>query len=175
VVIAKDLEEAELTIQKIMKEKVLGRAGESIILEEFLQGEEVSFLVFADGTHTLPMVPSQIQDHPDNDLTNTAGPTQQTDFTPELHQHPQDHSDSTPREWWPKEDLIGILYFGLMTAHGPKSLSSMREWVTRRRASAVSIASDIVEVFEAILDRRLTRWTCGGHRLQRLRVLPSGG
>jgi phosphoribosylamine--glycine ligase len=164
VVIARDLEEAELTIQKIMKEKVLGRAGESIILEEFLQGEEVSFLVFADGTHALPMVPSQ--DHKtilDDDLgPNTGGMgAYSADWilTPELHQHILKTIVTPTLQGMAAEGTPyrGILYFGLMlTEHGPKLLEfNARMGDPETQPVLFRLQSDIVEVFEAILDRRL--------------------
>lgn len=164
VVIARDLEEAEVTIQKIMQEKVLGLAGDSIILEEFLRGEEVSFLVFSDGVHALPMVPSQ--DHKtiyDDDLgPNTGGMgAYSADWilTPELHQHvmktivgPTLHgmaAEGTPYR--------GILYFGLMlTEDGPKVLEfNVRMGDPETQPVLFRLQSDLVEVLEAILDQRL--------------------
>jgi phosphoribosylamine---glycine ligase len=62
-------------IKKIMQEKTFGKAGNEIIIEEFLEGEEASFLAFCDGNTAKPMVSSQ--DHKkvyDNDLgLNTGG------------------------------------------------------------------------------------------------------
>src|SRR5262245_56513394 len=91
-VIAQNLQEAELTIQKIMQEKILGSAGKAIILKKFLQGKEVSFLIFTNGSHALAMVPSQ--DHKtifDDDLrpnTNNMGAfSADWILTPEMHQH----------------------------------------------------------------------------------------
>jgi phosphoribosylamine--glycine ligase len=164
VVIARDLEEAELTIQKIMQEKILGRAGENIILEEFLRGEEVSFLVFADGTHALPMVPAQ--DHKtvlDDDLgPNTGGMgAYSADWilTPELHQHILKTIVTPTLEGMAAEGTPyrGILYFGLMlTEHGPKVLEfNARMGDPETQPVLFRLQSDIVDVFEAILERRL--------------------
>jgi phosphoribosylamine--glycine ligase len=75
VVVAKTVEEAENAINKIMRRKAFGEAGKEIIIEEFLEGEEASFLVFTDGDIVVPMVTSQ--DHKpvfDNDEgPNTGG------------------------------------------------------------------------------------------------------
>ncbi len=59
VVVAQTVEEAENAINKIMRRKAFGDAGNEIIIEEFLEGEEASFLVFTDGDIVVPMVTSQ--------------------------------------------------------------------------------------------------------------------
>ncbi|MCD6291860.1 MAG: phosphoribosylamine--glycine ligase [Deltaproteobacteria bacterium] len=59
VVVAQSVEEAEDAINKIMRRRAYGEAGETIIIEEFLEGEEASFLVFTDGDIVVPMVTSQ--------------------------------------------------------------------------------------------------------------------
>jgi len=59
VIIATTLEEAEQAVDLIMKEKAFGAAGNQVVVEEFLQGEEASFLAFTDGTTVLPLPSSQ--------------------------------------------------------------------------------------------------------------------
>ncbi|HPK86808.1 MAG TPA: phosphoribosylamine--glycine ligase [Atribacterota bacterium] len=59
VLIAGNRPEAEQALAQIMKEYRFGEAGRRVIIEEFLSGEEVSMLVFSDGKHVLPMIPSQ--------------------------------------------------------------------------------------------------------------------
>ncbi len=59
VVVAQTVEEAENAINKIMRRRAFGDAGSEIIIEEFLEGEEASFLVFTDGDIVVPMVTSQ--------------------------------------------------------------------------------------------------------------------
>lgn len=59
VLICRNLEEAFSAVRFIMEEKAFGKAGEKIIIEEYLEGEEVSFLAFSDGKSILPMVSSQ--------------------------------------------------------------------------------------------------------------------
>jgi len=75
VVIAHTCEEAEKTLDEFMRQRTLGAAGERVILEETLVGEEVSFIVLTDGRAILPLVPTQ--DHKavfDNDQgPNTGG------------------------------------------------------------------------------------------------------
>ena len=59
VVIAQDRQQAESAVEQMMRRRVFGEAGERVLLEECLRGREASFLVFSDGEHFLPMVPSQ--------------------------------------------------------------------------------------------------------------------
>ncbi|MCF6155180.1 MAG: phosphoribosylamine--glycine ligase [Candidatus Brocadia sp.] len=61
VFICKTLEEASKHIDDIMKEKIFGCAGDKVVIEEFLSGEEVSMLAITDGNTILPL-PS-VQDH----------------------------------------------------------------------------------------------------------------
>ncbi len=61
VVIANTLAEAEATIDEMMVEKTFGAAGTSLVIEEFLEGEEVSFFALVDGKNILPL--ASAQDH----------------------------------------------------------------------------------------------------------------
>jgi phosphoribosylamine--glycine ligase len=75
VIVAQTVDEAIDALRLIMKEKAFGEAGEKVVVEECLQGEEASFMVFIDGKTVVPMVSSQ--DHKrvfDNDQgPNTGG------------------------------------------------------------------------------------------------------
>jgi phosphoribosylamine--glycine ligase len=74
-VVARDREEAEKTLDEFMRLKKLGPSGERAVLESFLVGEEMSFVVLTDGRHVLALAPTQ--DHKtifDNDQgPNTGG------------------------------------------------------------------------------------------------------
>ncbi|GAB5576294.1 trifunctional purine biosynthetic protein adenosine-3 [Prionailurus iriomotensis] len=59
VIVAKSTEEACRAVQEIMQEKAYGAAGETIVIEELLEGEEVSCLCFTDGRTVVPMPPAQ--------------------------------------------------------------------------------------------------------------------
>ncbi|MBE7446999.1 MAG: phosphoribosylamine--glycine ligase [Planctomycetia bacterium] len=61
VFICKTLDGANKHLDDIMKEKIFGRAGDKVIIEEFLSGEEVSILAVTDGNTILPL--SSVQDH----------------------------------------------------------------------------------------------------------------
>ncbi|MFL6573402.1 MAG: phosphoribosylamine--glycine ligase [Burkholderiales bacterium] len=59
VVVAANVEEAQAAIDRMMMQKSLGEAGARVVVEEFLQGEEASFIVMSDGTSVLPLATSQ--------------------------------------------------------------------------------------------------------------------
>ena len=75
VVVAQNREEAEKALDNFMRRKSLGDAGEKVVIEECLTGEEMSFIVLTDGRGIMPLAPTQ--DHKavfDNDLgPNTGG------------------------------------------------------------------------------------------------------
>jgi phosphoribosylamine---glycine ligase len=75
VVIARSSEEAERAIYMMLQDRAFGDAGEEILIEEFMEGEELSLFVITDGTNALPMLAAQ--DHKrllDGDLgPNTGG------------------------------------------------------------------------------------------------------
>lgn len=59
VFICPDLATSLEALDCIMEERKFGASGDRLVIEEFLEGEETSFMVFSDGVNTLPMVPSQ--------------------------------------------------------------------------------------------------------------------
>uniref|UniRef100_A0A7N5ZUD1 Trifunctional purine biosynthetic protein adenosine-3 n=1 Tax=Anabas testudineus TaxID=64144 RepID=A0A7N5ZUD1_ANATE len=130
VIVAKDQDEACQAVMDIMKDRAFGAAGETVVVEELLEGEEVSCLCFSDGFTVSPMPPAQ--DHKrlqDGDVgPNTGGmgaycPTPQV--SQELLQQIretvlQKTVDGMREEGAP---YIGVLYAGLMlTKQGPKVL-----------------------------------------------------
>jgi phosphoribosylamine--glycine ligase len=60
-IVAREAGEARTAVTQMMAEKRFGSAGARVVVEEFLKGEEVSFLVFSDGARVVPMV--SVQDH----------------------------------------------------------------------------------------------------------------
>ena len=59
VIVAMTLEEAEAAVRDMLAGNAFGEAGHRVVIEEFLDGEEASFIVMADGEHVLPMATSQ--------------------------------------------------------------------------------------------------------------------
>lgn len=61
VIVAFDLETAQRAVDQMMTERIFGASGAQVIIEEYLEGEEVSLLAFCDGKTGIPMLP--VQDH----------------------------------------------------------------------------------------------------------------
>ena len=130
VVIAETQDQALAALDKIMRQKIHGAAGETVLIEEFLRGEEVSFLCLCDGERALPL-PSA-QDHKaafdDGKGPNTGGmgayspapllPDEKLEETADLVIRPVLRllaAEGPP--------FIGVLYAGLMiTEDGPQAL-----------------------------------------------------
>lgn len=128
VIIAATFEEASKAIHDMMEGLVFNGAGRQVVIEEFMEGEEASVLAFCDGTHVVPMIPSQ--DHKrvyDNDEgPNTGGMGAYAPapvVTDEVMQQVYDRIlkpmvDAMRTEGYP---FVGCLYAGLMiTSEGPK-------------------------------------------------------
>jgi len=130
VIIARERDEAAGAVQRIMVDRVFGNAGDRVVVEQCLEGEELSFMVISDGKKILPMVTSQ--DHKaahDGDTgPNTGG---MGAYSPAVvsHEHPEElimERVIRPAFAGMEADGIeyrGVLYAGLMmTADGPSVL-----------------------------------------------------
>lgn len=171
VVIARDRQQAESTVERMMGRRIFGEAGERVLLEECLRGREASFLVFSDGEHFLPMVPSQ--DHKrvfDRDRgPNTGG----------MGAYSADGILSSEEQREVVEAIVGptirgmaaegspfrgILYVGLMlTPDGIKVLEyNVRLGDPEAQPVLFRLENDLVEVLQAIhrktLDSVRLRW-----------------
>src|SRR5215467_4220637 len=124
VVIAENSDEARTAVRQFMEIKSLGEAGSKLVFEEFLQGEEASFHIFADGMNFQPMVPAQ--DHKrrfdDDSGPNTGGMgaySVDAILSPEQNLAVVNHIVRPTLK--AAQAYSGILYAGLMlTADGPK-------------------------------------------------------
>ena len=131
VVVALTLEEAHAAVDMMLSDNKLGDAGARVVIEEFLAGEEASFIVMVDGKHVLPLASSQ--DHKrllDGDQgPNTGGMGAYSPapvVTPQLHARVMREIILPTVQGMEKEGIrfTGFLYAGLMIdAHGnPKTL-----------------------------------------------------
>jgi phosphoribosylamine--glycine ligase len=59
VIIAENKEQALMTIDRIIEKKEFGKAGETVVIEDFISGQEVSMLAFCDGYTIIPMIPAR--------------------------------------------------------------------------------------------------------------------
>ena len=174
VLICETRQEAEAAIAGLFGGKLLGTVEESIVIEEFLEGEELSFLLFSDGQHVTPLVPAQ--DHKrigegDTGLNTGGMGVYTTDamlaesMQAWLVQHvAQPTIDGMAAEQTP---FVGVLYCGLMmTARGPMVLEyNTRFGDPETQAILVRMESDFVEGLEACVEGRLSdtefRWKPG--------------
>lgn len=128
VIIAETREDAKRAVRDIMEDKVFGKSGEKIVIEEFLTGPEVSVLSFTDGETVVPMVSSM--DHKralDGDKgLNTGG---MGTIAPNPYYTPEVAKQCMKKIFLPTVNAMnaegrtfkGCLYFGLMlTVDGPK-------------------------------------------------------
>ena len=165
VIIAATIEEADAAIREIMEERKFGDAGSSVVIEEFLEGEECSIHALVDGRSYL-LFPSA-QDHKralDGDQgLNTGGmgtfsPAAKL-VTPELDARIRREVLEPFIAGVQKDgiDFRGMLFPGLMiTADGPKVLEfNCRFGDPETQVLLTRLESDLVDLLEATIDRRL--------------------
>ena len=156
--------EARAAIELIMFDKAFGKAGDKLLLEECLTGEEASFLAFTDGRTVLPMPTSQ--DHKpiyDNDQgPNTGGmgaysPAPVVD--PALFQEAMNRVMIPTVRAMAKEGRLykGVLYAGLMIKDGRiKVLEfNVRFGDPEAQPLLMRLKTDLVEIFEAVANGTL--------------------
>ncbi len=158
VTVAMSVAEAEAAVREAMLDHAFGSAGGTVVIEEFMQGEEASLLCFCDGKICVPM--ASAQDHKrayDNDEgPNTGGMGAYSPapvLTPELLAQVQREvldpavrgmaAEGTP--------YIGVLYAGLMiTADGPKVVEfNCRFGDPETQVVLPRLKDDIVPIFQA--------------------------
>jgi phosphoribosylamine---glycine ligase len=153
---------------------LLGEAERQVIVEEFLEGDEISFLCLSDGTHVAPLVPAQ--DHKrigEGDTgPNTGGMgvySTDTLLEPGMTEWILRHIAEPAVQAMAQEGspFVGVLYCGLMmTARGPQVLEfNARFGDPETQAILLRLESDFVEALEACIDGRLDqielRWARG--------------
>ena len=164
VIIAEDEKAAMDAIHSIMGDRIFGASGSRIVVEEFLEGPEVSVLSFTDGKAIVPMVSSK--DHKralDGDKgLNTGGMgtiAPNPYYTPEM-------ADRCMREIFlptmaamnaEKRTFKGCLYFGLMlTKNGPKVIEyNCRFGDPETQVVLPLLKTDLLTIFKAVRDERL--------------------
>ena len=165
---------AEETAQGLFSGELLGTAEFQVVVEEFLEGEELSFLCLSDGTHVVPLVPAQ--DHKrigEGDAgPNTGGMgvySTSEMLEPTMTQWILHHIAEPTVRGMSQENtpFVGVLYCGLMmTARGPQVLEyNARFGDPETQAILMRLESDLVDALEACIDGRLSeveiRWAPG--------------
>ncbi len=166
VTVAMTFEEALKALEEIFIDSVFGDAGSKVVIEEFLQGEEASYLAFTDGKTVLPMVTSQ--DHKavyDGDKgPNTGGMGAYSPapvVTPELFDRVTKEIAYPLIKTMAKDGIVfkGIIYAGLMIHNGqPKVLEFNARFGDPETQPVLSrLKSDIIPVFLACTDQTLDK------------------
>ena len=165
VIVAMSVADAETAVRDMLAGNAFGAAGSRVVIEDFLDGEEASFISMVDGVHALPMATSQ--DHKrvgDGDTgPNTGGMGAYSPapvVTPEVHARVMREvveptvrgmaSDGIP--------FTGFLYAGLMIdAHGaPKVIEfNVRFGDPETQPVLLRLDSDLVDLLEAAIDGKL--------------------
>ena len=164
VIIAQTLSEAKEAVRAMMEDKRFGKSGERIVIEEYLEGPEISVLSFTDGKTVVPMVSSM--DHKragDGDTgLNTGGMgtvAPNPYYTPEV-------ADRCMREIFlptiramaaEERPFKGCLYFGLMlTKDGPKVIEyNCRFGDPETQVVLPLLKTDLLTVMQAVTEERL--------------------
>jgi len=164
VVVCESEEEALQAVDEIMVKKKFGAAGNRVVIEEKLTGEEVSVLAFTDGTSVVPMVSSQDhkQIYEGDKGPNTGGMGAYAPapvYTPEVHRDVMEKILKPAVRGMREEGrpYEGVLYAGLMvTEEGPKVLEfNVRFGDPEAQPVLTLLESDLVEIMEAVVCHRL--------------------
>lgn len=174
VTVALELETALQAIDEMMVRRVFGEAGNAVVLEEYLEGEEASLLAFCDGKTAVPMIP--VQDHkrigdgdtgPNTGGMGTYAPT--TVFTSEVADRVTREILNPTIEAMQKESspFVGTLFLGLMiTKEGPKVIEyNVRFGDPETQVVLPLLDSDLAKIFVnaacGALNTDLVKWKTG--------------
>ncbi len=166
VLVASSKSEAEEFLTDVMKGKKFGSAGEGIIIEEYLEGEEASILAFVDGENVLPLLPAQ--DHKriysEDKGPNTGGMgayAPASIITPEILEKVMKEILIPTVNGMKKigREYKGILFAGIMlTKKGPKVLEfNCRFGDPETQAILPLMKSDLLTIFESALQGNLDK------------------
>jgi phosphoribosylamine--glycine ligase len=164
VVVCSTKEEAVSAVKLIMEKKEFGKAGDKVVIEECLAGEEASILAFTDGKSILPLASSQ--DHKralDDDKGPNTGGMGAYSPAPLVTDRLMDDININvlkPFVAGMRQEGItykGVIYAGIMvTKKGPKVLEfNARFGDPETQPILMRMRSDIVPIFEAIVDGKL--------------------
>ena len=166
VIIAMTREEAYDAVRSIMEDKVFGKSGENIVIEEFLEGPEVSVLSFTDGKTLVPMVSSQDHKraHDGDEGLNTGGMgtvAPNPYYTEKIAKECMEKIFIPTVRAMESEGRVfkGCLYFGLMiTKDGPKVIEyNCRFGDPETQVVLPLLESDLLTVMQATTNGTLDK------------------
>ncbi|MBQ3505705.1 MAG: phosphoribosylamine--glycine ligase [Clostridia bacterium] len=164
VLICKTREEAQDGIREMMLDKKFGSAGNKVVVEEFLEGPEVSALAFTDGKTMKPMITScdhkRVFDGDEGLNTGGMGTFSPAPFYGEKTQKEVMEKIMLPTMYAMNAEgrtFKGVLYFGLMkTKDGMKVIEyNSRFGDPETQVLLPMLKTDLMDIFEAITDERL--------------------
>ena len=167
VVVAASVEEAQAAIERMMNQKSLGEAGARVVVEEFLQGEEASFIVMSDGASVLPLATSQdhkrLRDGDEGPNTGGMGAYSPAPIvTPKIHARVMREIIQPAIQGMAQDGLpySGFLYAGLMIdkAGNPKTIEfNCRLGDPETQPILLRLKSDLLALIERALAGSLSR------------------
>ena len=185
VIICKDIKEAEKALEDIMVKKVFGSAGDWVVIEEFLEGKEVSILAFIDGRTILPMLSAKDHKQIGNGDTgpNTGGMgvvAPNPWYTAEIEADFNENILKPTLKGIKKADwdFRGILFFGLMITEN--SGAFLLEYNARMgdpetQALLPLLENDLAEVFQKIHNRELEGYSLTFSKKRSCTVVAASG
>ncbi len=185
VIIAQTINEASAAARDMLAGNAFGAAGHRVVVEEFLEGEEASFIVMVDGEHILPLATSQDHKRVGNGDTgpNTGGMGAYSPapvVTPEMHARiMREVIEPTVRGMAAEgHPYTGFLYAGVMIGRDgvPKVLEyNCRFGDPETQPVMLRLQSDLVALVEAALDGRLNKIEAAWDRRPALGVVMAAG
>ena len=164
VILTKTVDEAVAAVDCLMEDKHFGDAGNRVVIEELMEGEEASVLAFTDGETIVPMPAAQdhkrVNDGDEGPNTGGMGAYAPAPvMTPELSERVMEEILKPTVEGMKKEGrpFKGCLYAGLMiTANGPKVVEfNARFGDPETQVVLPLLKSDLVEIMLACVDGKL--------------------
>jgi len=165
VVVATSVAEANAAIDAMLTDNRFGAAGARVVIEEFLEGEEASFIVMCDGTHVLPLATSQdhkrLQDGDQGPNTGGMGAYSPAPVvTPKIHSRVMREIILPAVQGMEKDGVpyTGFLYAGLMIdkAGNPKTLEfNCRMGDPETQPIILRLKSDLVDLVERAVNGKL--------------------
>ncbi len=165
VIICETKQQAQDALYNIMINKAFGDAGKRVVIEEYIQGPEVSILSFCDGKTILPM--ESAQDHkrifdgdkgPNTGGMGTFSPSPK--YTREIKEQVEETVIKRTLHALQSEgrDFKGVIFFGLMlTKSGPKLLEyNARFGDPEAQVVLPRLKNDLLDIIDAVIDERLS-------------------
>jgi phosphoribosylamine---glycine ligase len=184
VVVAATREEARQAVRDLMEHAVFGQAGQRVLIEQFLDGEELTIMAFTDGRTVMPMLPAQ--DHKrlgDSDTgPNTGG---MGAYCPAPLGTMTLREQVTRQVLYPAVEALsrigcpfqGVLYAGLMVVKGTPYVLEFNARMGDPETQVVLplLKTDLLDVIEAVVEHRLDQLTVNWHDATAVCVVMTSG